>query len=275
MATIAGTGFAREHRPDALSGTPRAHAIDRWIFVGMAAWFIAIVLTGFIPDSIMKVGMVQAGTRPPFPIVLHMHAVLMGSFLLVLLTQTWLMATGRRGLHMQLGVFGMIVGAALVAVGFVLAPTMYYETWNALQTAPPAARADLQETLSVKENILLLQLRIGILFPLFLAIGLRARGANAGLHKRMMFLATVMALPAGIDRIEWLPTAFPASPVSVDLYTVLAISPMLAWDVIRNRSVHQAYWIWFAVTIPCAVVVNMLWNTPWWHATAKHIMGVG
>ena len=39
-------------RPDASSGTPRAHAIDRWIFVGMAAWFILIVLVGFIPDAI-------------------------------------------------------------------------------------------------------------------------------------------------------------------------------------------------------------------------------
>src|SRR5205823_5158146 len=80
----------------ALSGTPRAHAIDRWIFVFMAAWFILIVLTGFIPDSIAKVGAVQAGQRPPFPIVLHMHAVVMGSFLVLLLTQSVLMSTGRR-----------------------------------------------------------------------------------------------------------------------------------------------------------------------------------
>jgi len=275
MATLAGTGFEREHRFDALSGTPRAHAIDRWIFVGMAAWFIAIVLTGFIPDSIMKVGMVQAGTRPPFPIVLHMHAVLMGSFLLTLFTQTMLMATGRKALHMQIGVLGMVLATALVAVGFVLAPTMYHETWNALQSAPAGARDKLLEALSMKENILLLQLRIGILFPLFLAIGLRARGTNAGLHKRMMFLATVMALPAGIDRISWLPSTLPASPLSVDLYTVAAMSPMLVWDLVRNRRLHEAYWIWFAVTIPLAVVANMLWDTPSWHATAKHIMGVG
>lgn len=274
MATIAERFPERPVRPDYLSGTARAHAIDRWIFVFMAAWFIAITLAGFIPDSIMKVGMVRAGARPPFPVVLHMHAVLMGSFLLLLLTQTTLMATGRRALHMQLGVFGMMLAAALVAVGFVLAPTMYYETWNALQSAPAAARAQLQGLLSMKEDILLLQLRIGLLFPLFLVIGLKARGGNSGLHKRMMILATAMALPAGIDRIPWLPSMMPASPLLVDFYTVLAISPMLAWDVIRNRSLHQAYWIWFAVTIPFGVVVNLLWDTPGWHAAAKHIMGV-
>jgi len=274
MATVATPLYERRRAPDALSGTPRAYAIDRWIFVFMAAWFIAITLTGFIPDSIMKVGMVRAGARPPFPIVLHMHAVLMGSFLLVLFTQSWLMATGRRALHMQLGILGMALAVALVAVGFVLAPTMYYQTWNAFQSAPPSARAGLQELLSTKENILLLQARTGILFPLFLTLGLRARGRNAGLHKRMMFLATAMALPAGFARVGWLPTTFPASPLSLDLYTLVAIAPMLVWDVIRNRSVHQAYWIWFAVAIPCAAVTNLIWDTPAWHATAKQVLGV-
>jgi hypothetical protein len=275
MATIAERLAYNKSGSDVLSGTPRAHAIDRWIFVFMAAWFIAVVLTGFIPDSVMKVGMVRAGTRPPFPLVMHLHALLMGSFLLMLLTQTWLMATGRRALHMQLGVLGMVLAAALVVVGFILAPTMYHQAWGALQSAPPNARAKLQEALSIKDDILLLQSRIGILFPLFLIIGLRARGSNAGLHKRMMILATAMAMPAGIDRISWLPSTIPASALSVDLYTLLVVSPMFAWDVIRNRAVHPAYWIWLGVNLPFALVVQSLWDTPAWHATARQIMGVG
>ena len=118
-------------------------------------------------------------------------------------------------------------------------------------------------------------MRIGILFPLFLAIGLKARGRNAGMHKRMMFLATAMALPAGIDRIPWLPHTMPASPLSVDLYTLAAISPMLIWDVVRNRSVHRAYWICLVAYVPFALMVHGLWDTPWWHQTARQIMGVG
>ncbi len=274
MATIAASIATRTPGDDALSGTPRAHAVDRWIFVFMAAWFIAIVLAGFIPDSIMKVGMVRAGARPPFPLALHMHAVVMGAFLLLLLTQTLLMATGHKARHMQIGILGMVLAALLVVIGFIVAPTMYHQTWNGLQTAPPAAQAALSQVLSFQENILLVQTRIGILFPLFLVIGLRARVSDDGLHKRMMFLATAMALPAGIDRISWLPTTMPASPLTADLYTVLALSPMLAWDVLRNHRVHVAYWIWAAVVLPTSVFVNAVWDTPWWHATAKHIMGV-
>ena len=276
MATLAGNDWGwTERGADALSGTPRAHAIDRWIFVFMAGWFIAIVLAGFIPDSMDKVALVQAGQRPPFPIVLHMHAVLMGSFLLLLLAQTTLMAMGRNAQHMRLGLVAMVIAPALVIVGFVLAPTMYHMLWQGAQVAPPGKREEMQFALGIWENILLLQLRIGILFPLFLAIGLKARGRNAGMHKRMMFLATVMALPAGIDRIPWLPSTMPFSPMSPDLYTLLAIAPMFLWDVTRNRRVHPAYVIWIAINLPFAIALHGLWDTPWWHQAARQIMGVG
>lgn len=274
MATVAGAYTRPEGRPDVLSGTPRAHLIDRWIFVFMAAWFIAIVLAGFIPDSLMKIELVRTGQRPPFPLVLHAHAVLMGSFLLVLLSQAWLMATGRSAQHKQLGIPAMVLAAALVIVGFILVPTMYHARWDFAQAAPAGMREQLLGKLGVVEDVLLLQIRQGVLFPLFLAIGLKARGQDAGLHKRMMFLATAMPLTAGIDRITWLPSTMPVSPTGGEFYILLAILPMFLWDVFRNRSIHRAYVIWLAVNVPFAIAVHVLWDKPWWHQTARHIMGV-
>jgi hypothetical protein len=198
----------------------------------------------------------------------------MGSFLLLLLAQTALVATGRCALHRRLGVAAMIVAPAMVVAGFILAPTNYHSLWAEAQAAPAEARAAMQQSLSFVENILLVQLRIGILFPLFLAIGLRARSGDAGLHKRMMILATAMALPAGLDRIPWLYTSLPASPLTPDLYMLVAVSPMVIWDLVRNRHVHRAYWIWLGVNLPFAVAVHGLWDTPWWHATARQLMGV-
>jgi hypothetical protein len=274
MATVADRFSFREHRPDLLSGTPRAHAIDRWIFVGMAAWFIAIVLVGFIPDALMKVAMVKAGARPPFPLVLHMHAVVMGSFLLTLLAQSWLMATGRRDYHMQLGVLGALLAAALVVVGFILAPTMYYQVWGGATFGPPEVRKALAPVVPLLENILLLQIAAGLMFALFVTIGLRARGRDAGLHKRMMFLAVAVPLGAAISRMHWLPSTMPASPLSINLFVLVAIAPMFVWDVIRNRRVHKAYLIWFPVFVIVTTAVNLTWDKPWWHATAKTIMRV-
>jgi hypothetical protein len=261
-------------RADMLSGTPRAHAVDRWIYVAMAAWFIVIVLTGFIPAALGKIAAVRAGLRPPFPLVLHLHAVVMGSFLLLLLAQTMLVAKGRCDLHRRLGLVGMVLAPALVIVGFILAPTMYHQVWNGAHFGPPAVRATLTPVVRRVENILLLQIHAGLLFALFVAIGLRARERNAGFHKRMMILATAVPLGAAIDRMNWLPTTLPANPAASHLYIMLAVTPMFVWDVIRNRSVHGAYLVWVPIFLAGSVAVNLLWDTPWWHATARQIMGV-
>ena len=223
MATIAESGTVSGARPDLLSGTPRAHAIDRWIYVFMAAWFIVIVLVGFIPDAMIKVAMVKAGARPPFPAVLHVHAALMGSFLLLLLAQTWLMATGRKALHMQLGVAGMVLAAALVVAGFVLAPTMYYQVWGGATFGPPALRQALAPVLPIVENILLLQMAAGFMFALFITIALMARQRDAGIHKRMVILAIAVPLGAAIDRMSWLPSTMPTIPLATDFYVLLAV----------------------------------------------------
>ena len=274
MATVTGDISLERPQADLLTGTPRAHALDRWIFVFMAAWFIAIVLVGFIPDSMMKVAMVKAGARAPFPAVLHMHAVLMGAFLLLLLAQTVMVATGRCALHKQVGIAAFVLVPALVAVGLILAPTMYWQVWGGAHFGPPEVRAALTPVVSLVENILLLQISAGLLFALFIGVALGARAKHSGMHKRMMFLATATPLGAAISRIHWLPTSMPQSPWSIFAFCMLTVAPMFLWDVIRNKRVHEAYWLWLAVYLPVAALVTFAWDKPWWHAAAQRIMGV-
>lgn len=265
---------AAERQGDVLCRTSLAHAIDRWIYVFTAASFIVIVLAGFIPSSLAKIAAVEAERRPPFPMILHLHAVLMGTFLLLLLAQTILAATGRRALHMTLGVASLLLVPAIVVVGFLLAFGNYQAVWIAATSGLLEGRGSARNLGLFLDNILLLQLRIGALFPILFAVGLLARRRDAGLHKRMMILATAVTVPAGIDRIPWLPTTIPASPISSDLYMLLAIAPMLVWDLVRDRRVHRAYWIWLAVAAPFTVLVHGLWDTAWWHAFAPQLMGV-
>jgi uncharacterized membrane protein YozB (DUF420 family) len=255
-----------------LPARPLALAIDRWIWVFMAAFFVAITLTGFIPDSLGKLAMVRAGARPPFPPILHVHAVLMGSFLLLLLTQSWLMATDRRGRHMLLGRAAFVLVPAIVVTGFLLVPTIYQQVWNGAQTAPPPIREQLQQTQRFLDNIALLQLQAGVLFSIFIALALRARRRDPGFHKRMMFLATALPLQAAIDRIEWLPSIH-SGPLATDFYTLLVVSPLILWDVVRQRAVPRAYLVWLGLFLPAAVVVQLLWDTPGWHALVPRILG--
>ena len=259
---------------DALTGTDRAEGLDRWIFVLTAAIYIVIVLVGFIPDSLVKIEMVKAGLRAPFPPIMHVHAVVMGAFLLILLAQTWLAATGRIGQHMRLGVLGALLGYGLIVVGFILAPTMYHQVWNGLQHAPPEAQGPLRELNLLMDNILLLQLRGGTLFALFFTIGLVARARDSGLHKRMLILAPVSALSAATDRMHWLPTMLPGDPIMSNIYPLLAVAPLFWLDVSRNRSVHRAWWIFIVGWVVTATILQMAWNQPWWHAAVHRIMGV-
>ena len=274
MATVAQGVAARAPRVDSLSGTPRARAVDRWIFVAMAAWFIIIVLAGFIPDSIGKIAAVKAGAHPPFPVILHVHAVLMGSFMLLLLAQSVMMATGRRALHKQIGIAAFVLVPALLVVGTILAPTIYHMVWNGAHHGPPEVQAALMPVVPQLENILLLQVGDGVLFAVFMTMALAARTRNGGFHKRMIFLATAVPLAASIDRMWWLPNTLPASPMGTAGYILLAVAPLFVWDVIRNRRVHEAYVVWAAIYLPASLLISMLWDTPWWHATARGIMGV-
>ena len=261
-----------EARADQLSETVTAGFVDRWIYVYMAASFVVVTLVAFIPDSLDKIAAVQSGARPPFPLVLHLHAVLMASFLALLLAQTTLAAVGRIDLHMRLGLLSVAIVPALVVVGFILVPTMYREAYAAFQEAAPAARAHFHAVVERKDNIALLQIRMGLLFTILLALGLRLRRRDAGFHKRMMILAAAAILPPSINRLEWLPTTYPRSMIPTEIYMLAMIAPMFILDVVRNHAIHRAYWVWLGISLPFVVTMHALWNTPWWHATAQRMM---
>lgn len=248
--------------------------VDHWIFVFMAALFFVTVLVGFIPDSIGKVMALKAG-QPPFPIVLHVHAVLMGSWITLLLAQTTLMATGRAAMHKQLGLAGLFLAPAMVIVGSFVVPAMYHYNWKLVQTLPPELIGmPVEDAERFMSSLVAFQVLAGVLFATFVTIGLRARKTDPGLHKRLMILATAVPLPAAIDRIGWLPSTYPTSAVSPLLYTVLWISPMLAWDLIRYRRLHRAYVIWFALFVPLGAIAANLWWTQGWVGFVERMMGV-
>lgn len=261
------------HSPATGAGAPSLTAfIDRWIYVFMAAMLIAVVLVGFIPDSLGKIAAVRAGERPPFPIAMHVHAVLMGSWLLLLLAQTTLMATGRKQGHMQLGVTGMVLAPALVLAGVMLVPTNIRAFLDFSEGAPAEVQEQVQGFLRFMTDIALLQLRAGFCFLLFVYLALRARKSDSGFHKRMIILATIVPMPAAFDRMPFLFHTLPESPTTTHLWPLLCVAPMFFWDLYRQRSIHRAYWVYAAVMIPTGILLNVVWGSEWWHSVAPPIL---
>lgn len=269
MASLAGASYTATE-----TGSPLVRVIDRWIFFFVAALMFAVALAGFVPKSLEKIAAIEAGTRAPFPLVLHFHAVMMGSWLSLLLVQTGLAATGRRNWHRGLGVAGFVLIPAVLLSMLLVAPAMYAPAWNALVAAGADAPAALRKAVEVKNNIILGQLRAGFLFALLTTLALRARRHDPGLHKRFMLLATLALMGAAINRVPELPQTMPGSTLSLDLYGLAIIAPLFVWDLVRNGTIHRAYLTWFPIWLAATIPVYLLWGTPWWQALGPRLMGM-
>lgn len=250
--------------------------VDRWIYVFTAGLIFVVVLAGFIPDSVRLVAAVEAGTAAPFPPVLHVHAVLMGAWLSLLLVQATLMAMRRPAWHMQLGMASFLLAPAILIAGFLLIPVRRTQLGEMIANAPPAVALQLQtEVVPFVNNIMLLQVRVGILFAILVVLALYFRRRDSATHKRLIILATLVPLPAATDRMTWLPHTFPESPLTAEVYPLLVVAPLFVWDLYRRGSVQRAYWIWLSLTLPAAILTNMLWGTPTWQNLVSPIGGLG
>lgn len=231
---------------------------------------MATAVLGFGPTSLALLATVEAGQRPPLPLILHVHAVCMATWLLLLLAQTSLVATGRTALHRKLGLAALVVAPAVVAamIGITL------ETWHAVAVLGTSAGPEWMLVRAGASNILLEQIRSAVFFALFVGWALVVRRKDPETHKRMMILATLMPLGAAITRIEWLPTTMPGSYVSQYAYLLLWLAPALVYDVVRRGAVHRSYVIGIGLVLPYAIVSQLLWGSAWWIATAPKLMGV-
>jgi hypothetical protein len=257
---------------EAVSTVPgvSARGIDRWIFTAIAVLFIVIALAGFVPTSLGMLAGVEAGRRAPLPLVLHVHAVLMGAWLLLLLTQASLVATNRRAVHQKLGVVGAVLLPAIIISGAVLVATTWQTLWS---TLPPEALGGIRAGLS---NLLLFQGRLLVTFPVFIVWALLVRRRDPGAHKRLMFLGTAIPLAAGSNRlaISLGISTTPESPLSLELLIVGVMLPLIVYDLVRHGRLHRTTAVWLGVNVAFAVATGLIWNSPWWVAMAPRLMGV-
>lgn len=257
---------AAAERNDARSkkGGAWASLVDQWMFVLMAVWLILVVLAGFGPDSVRRLALIEGGGRPPFTWQAHFHALTVGSWMILLLAQTVLMARGARRGHMQLGLLGAFLAPTMVLAGVLLVPANL-RSWIAFAAeGGPEVQAGLDTVIQNALNIALIQIRVACCFLLFVAWGLLARRTDPSTHKRMMVLATIIPLGAATSRIAWLPNTLPASPLSALLWPLATVIPMLVWDIYRMRRVHKAYLVFLGVYVASALPVLALWNSAQW-----------
>lgn len=239
----------------------------RWFYVGMAALFIGTAVSGFLPTSLAKIHAVQVGQRPPLPPILHLHAVAMGTWLLLLLAQTTLVAVQNTKLHRALGMASFVV-APTVLVALVLLVRDEY-----LLGASFGFREEVSNGLLYKGKSI-------VLFGTFYLWAVIARQRDGETHKRMMVLATIAILDAALGRMVgygWLPS-LPEPPFvgydSTHFYQLLYLAPALVFDTLTRGRPHSAYVIGSVLLLLFMVATHSLWGSSWWLSMAPRLMGV-
>lgn len=245
---------------------------DRWIYAGVAGLYFAFVLIGFIPDSIDMLAAVEAGERPVLPPVLHFHALMMGAWMSLLLAQSILMATGNKRHHMKLGLAAVVV-APLVVISMV---AVAIANFAFLATATPEhlPEAAISARKYASSHLLLEQMRLVVVFAVFVTWALVVRRQAPETHKRLMLFATLMLMPAAFNRVPWLPSTLPESALSNHLLLLLFLAPLLIYDIWRRGRIHHAYVVGIAVCLPFIAFAYAVWGSDWWTATAPRIFGI-
>lgn len=230
---------------------------DRLFHAAMAWLLVVVAIVGFAPRSFA----IATGTMPSPPLVVHLHAAAMASWVTLLALQATLALTGRIDLHRKYGLASMVV-APLVLI-MLVAITVVRQ--NAAFGTPAGP---------IVNNILLVQIRAILLFPLFLIWALRTRRTDPQTHKRMILLATLMLLDAAIARMSWLPyNRFPMDYLAVHLYLLLLLVPPLLYDLIRSGRIHRA-WIWgLALLLPWVIATQFVWGSQWWRNFGPKLVG--
>lgn len=230
-----------------LSVPPRvvtARRRARLFYVGMAVAIAILVFAGFSRTYFLKAYFGSPELSP----LLHIHGLVFTAWVLFLVAQTTLVATGRTYIHRRMGVAGAVLALLLVIVG---------TTTAILRVKGGSAPVPGVSGLS----FLAIPLFDMVLFAILVGTALYFR-RRLEAHKRLMLLATITLLGAPIARFHLggPPTFFGLS----DLFIVA----MVGYDLLARRKLHPAT-LWGGLLIVASQPLRlMISGTPAWLAFA-------
>jgi len=225
---------------------------ERPFYLGIAFLFLALVLWTFARTFYLKLFF---GT-PELPLLLHVHAVVMTGWPVLLAVQTSLIASHRVQWHRRVGVFGAVWAGLVVILGTV----------TTLHAAVREVRGHTHLA-HIQVFITTLDLLQMLLFAGFVTAAILLR-RRPDYHKRLMLLTIACMLP---DALARLPVSFMTNSrilIGLDAFVLLCVGI----DTLRNRRLHPAFGLGgllFVLTFHIALFAAL---TPAWIAFASGIL---
>ena len=225
---------------------------ERLFYTGMSIAFLITVIAGFSRTYFLRPFF---NSQPLMPL-LHLHGIIFSAWLILLLTQTTLVAANRTRIHRKLGIAGAVLAALMIVVGSVTA-VIRAKSFE----LPPGAPSPL----------VFLTIPLGDMFVFAILIaGAFYFRRRPDTHKRLMLLSTIAILPAAVARLPF-DFILNGGPLVFFGLTDLFILPLLIYDLVTRGRPHRATILGGALLVishPLRLVVG---NTAAWLAFANWI----
>ena len=229
---------------------------ERRFFLLVAIIFPLLVLAGFARTYYLK-GLFAA---PPLPSTLvHLHGALMTAWVVLFMTQVWLISARRVATHRKLGLFGAGLGALMIPVGILTA--IAAAKYGSPSTPPNIPRLVFFVVPLV--DILLFAILFGA------AIYYRKQPA---IHKRLILLTVLNFLPPAIGRLP-IPAVTAAGPLAFMGVPVLLTIVFVAVDTWKTGKVNKPFLYGGILLIASYPIRMMLGATDLWLRFATWITG--
>lgn len=225
---------------------------DRTVFLPAALVVCLLVVVGFGPSYYYRPFLAPAQS---LTLLVHVHGALMTAWITLFAVQVVLVAIGRRDLHRRIGV-----------VGFVLLPLIFAVL---VPTTVIAARLGGNHMPGPPLPALALVLALLLEFLVFAGLGLYRR-RQADVHKRLMLLAAICAMEAGVSRI---PVDFLGSLFRVHVANDALLLVVIALDALRHRRLHRTFLWGFVFIVSVQAFSSWFAGTDLWLGVAQDIVG--
>jgi hypothetical protein len=245
MATI----VAHPH-PTASTRSLPDRRFDHRFFPAIAWLMLVTVFVGFAPSYYL------AGTsRAQLPLAVHVHAVVFSCWILLLITQTSLTASGRINVHRRLGVAGFILACLMLIVGVWVATELLASGYP---KHDPTGFYIIPIT-----NI--------VAFAVLIVFAYRARFDSAA-HKRLIILASTALMTAPIARWHFEMVHF--RPSVAERFSYIFLLLLAAYDLWATRRLHRATMGAGAFLIAVQQFALHFGRTSAWHAFAVWVQSM-
>ena len=210
---------------------------DRRLYAWVAVFIPIIVLAGFARTYYLK-GLFGTPALPG--LLVHLHGIVMTSWVVLFVVQVWLVAARRTRLHQRLGVLGAILAALVLLVGVVTAITA---AARGSSPGPPPLQ------------FLVIPLGDMLIFAILIGMALYFR-RRMEIHKRLMLLAAVNLLTPAIARIplQFIETG---GPLVFFGLTDLCVLACIVIDTVKHRRLHPVF-VWGMLLIVASQPLRLM-----------------